>query len=246
MIHWITPDWPAPQQVHAASTCRTGGFSQGKFASLNLALHVPDDRAHVLANRELIKKQLSLPSAPVWLQQTHSTQVVCADFIKGAVEADASYTRRKNIVCTILTADCLPLLLCNQQGTYIAAIHAGWRGLLTGIIENTLLTAPTAQLFAWLGPAIGAECFEVGTEVRTAFIDKSPDFKSAFTRLSKEKYFADIYQLARIILKKLGVQAIYGGHYCTFTETERFYSYRRDGQTGRMASFIWLSEPIFL
>jgi len=242
MIHWITPDWPAPQQVHAASTCRTGGFSQGKFASLNLAQHVSDDMAHVLANRELIKNKLSLPSNPVWLQQTHSTQVVCADFIKGAIEADASYTRRKNIVCTILTADCLPLLLCNQQGTYIAAIHAGWRGLLTGIIENTLLTAPTSQLFAWLGPAIGSQCFEIGTELRTAFLDKSSDFSDAFKALSNDKYLADIYQIARIILKKHGVQAIYGGHHCTFTEVDHFYSYRREGQTGRMASLIWLAN----
>jgi len=240
MIRWITPDWPAPQQVYAASTCRTGGFSQGKFASLNLAQHVSDKVVHVLANRELIKNKLSLPSDPVWLQQTHGTQVVCADTINEETEADASYTNNKHIVCAVLTADCLPLLICNQQGNYIAAIHAGWRGLLKGIIENTLLTAPKSQLLAWLGPAIGAECFEVGAEVRSAFLDKSSDFNNAFKAHANGKYLADIYQLARIMLKKSGVHAIYGGHYCTFTEADRFYSYRRDGQTGRIASFIWL------
>jgi len=242
MMRWITADWPVSKKVHAVSTCRSGGFSQGNFASLNLAQHVSDELRSVLANRELLKNKLSLPSEPIWLQQTHSTRVVCADLIKGSVEADASYTRNPHIVCAILTADCLPLLLCNQHGDYVAAIHVGWRGLLQGIIENTLLTAPTTQLLAWLGPAIGAQCFEVGAEVQAAFLDKSSDFSHAFTALAHDKYLADIYQLARITLKKQGVQAIYGGHHCTFTEADRFYSYRREGQTGRMASLIWLAD----
>ena len=239
MTHWITPDWPAPANIHSATTLRTGGVSQGEFSSLNLGDHVNDLWHHVLENRQRIKSMLALPADPVWLQQTHSVQVICVDQMMGSAEADASYTAKNNIVCTVLTADCLPLLLCDEQGTQIAAIHGGWRGLLNGIIENTLLKMPNTGVLAWLGPAIGPQCFEVGDDVRTAFINKSAQFASAFKDHSQGKYLADIYQIARILLNYAGVAQIYGGQYCTVSATDQFFSYRRDGQTGRMATMIW-------
>jgi YfiH family protein len=246
MTHWITANWPAPQNIHTATTLRTGGVSQGKFNSLNPADHVNDQLPHVIENWQLIKQMLALPADPVWLRQTHSTQVICADRVTGNPEADASYTAKSNIVCTILTADCLPVLLCDQQGTMIAAIHGGWRGLLNGIIENTLSKMPATGLMAWLGPAIGVECFEVGDDVRDAFINKSAQFSCAFKNHAQGKYLADIYQIARIILNNAGVQQIYGGQYCTVTESDRFFSYRRDGQTGRMATMIWKNSTVGL
>jgi len=240
MTHWITPDWPAPLNVRAATTLRTGGFSRAEFSSLNSAGHVQDNSADILKNRQQIKQMLALPSEPVWLQQTHSVDVICADQADQALVGDASYTHKKNIVCTVLTADCLPLLLCDMQGTMVAAIHGGWRGLLNGIVENAVAKMPDTELLAWLGPAIGSQCFEVGQDVYDAFVDKSRQFACAFTQQSGNKYLADIYQIARIILNGAGVQKIYGGQFCTVTEAERFFSYRRDGQTGRMATLIWM------
>lgn len=240
MTHWITADWPAPANIYTATTLRTGGVSQGEFSSLNPADHVNDKQQHVLANRQCIKDMLALPTDPAWLQQTHSAQVVCADLVTGRPEeADASYTAKNNIVCTVLTADCLPILLCDQQGTVVAAIHGGWRGLLNGIIENTLVKMPDSEILAWLGPAIGAQCFEVGDDVRSAYINKSTQFAIAFKKQVNGKYLADIYQIAKLLLNDGSVQKIYGGDYCTVTDKERFFSYRRDGQTGRMATLIW-------
>ncbi len=238
-MHWITPDWPAPKHIHAATTLRSGGISLAEFSSLNLADHVNDKLQHVLTNRLYISKMLKLPAEPVWLRQTHGTLAVCADQVKGCPEADASYSAKTNIVCSVLTADCLPVLLCAQQGSTVAAIHAGWRGLLNGIIENTVLNMPDKEILAWLGPAIGPQCFEVGAEVRDAFISKSREFSSAFTVLTEDKYLADIYHIARIRLNALGIHHIYGGDFCTVSDQQRFFSYRRDGQTGRMASLIW-------
>ena len=239
MTHWITPDWPVAEHIHAASTLRTGGVSLAEFSSLNPAEHVNDRPEHVLENRQYIRNMLVLPAEPAWLKQTHSTQVVCAEQVVASTEADASYTTKKNVVCTVLTADCLPVLLCDQQGTTIAAIHGGWRGLLNGIIENALVKMPNTEILAWLGPAIGAQCFQVGDDVRNAFITKSGQFSSAFKQQEKGKYLADIYQIARILLNNAGVTQIYGGDFCTVTDRERFFSYRRDGQTGRMATLIW-------
>ena len=239
MTHWITPDWPAPAHIHAATTLRTGGVSLAEYSSLNPAAHVADKLEHVLENRQCIKSMLALPSEPVWLQQTHSVQVICADQVMPIAAADASYTQEQNIVCTVLTADCLPVLLCDEQGTMVAAIHGGWRGLLHGIIDNTLHKMPDTELMAWLGPAIGPQCFEVGEDVHSAFVHKSTQFASAFKKHTRGKYLADIYQIARILLNSAGVQQIYGGQYCTATDKQRFFSYRRDGQTGRMATLIW-------
>ena len=241
MTHWITANWPAPANIHAFTTLRTGGVSLGGFSSLNPADHVNDNLQHVLTNRQCIRDMLCLPAEPVWLQQTHSVQVVCADQVTDCPEADASYTDKKNIVCCVLTADCLPVLLCDQQGAVIAAIHAGWRGLLNGIIENTVLNMPDSRILAWLGPAIGAQCFEVGDDVRSDFINNSAQFDSAFQKQLTGKYLADIYQIARILLNNVGVQQIYGGGYCTVTDKERFFSYRRDSQAGRMATLIWMT-----
>ncbi len=237
--HWLQPDWPASVNIHAITTLRTGGVSQGDYTSLNLATHVGDNPDLVKQNRQIITNLLSLPSEPVWLNQTHSNIAVEAHQVTMPPQADASYTGQPGVVCAVMTADCLPLLVCSTDGTEIAAIHAGWRGLLDGIIDNTIMALHRDDILVWLGPAIGPECFEVGAEVRDAFLAKSVNFSSAFKIAKNNKYLADIYQLARINLAKLGINKIYGGGFCTMTEHERFYSYRRDKQTGRMATLIW-------
>ncbi|MGJ0430978.1 peptidoglycan editing factor PgeF [Methylobacter sp.] len=237
--HWLEPDWPAPSHIHAATTLRSGGVSKGTFASLNPATHVGDDAGTIRQNRQIIKTMLGLPAEPVWLEQIHSNKAVDAGKTQSLVQADASYTDEAGIVCAVLTADCLPLLVCNAEGSRIAAIHAGWRGLLSGVIGNTVTAMGNQDLLVWLGPAIGPACFEVGAEVREAFIEKSAGFATAFKECGNGKWLADIYQLARSDLAGLGIDRIYGGNLCTVTDHERFYSYRRDKETGRMATLIW-------
>lgn len=237
--HWLTPDWPAPANIHALTTLRKGGISTGEYDSLNLATHVGDDVESVYENRRRIKDWLVLPAEPVWLEQTHSIIAIDAAQSTSLQQADASYTDQADIVCAVMTADCLPLLICSTDGQKIAAIHAGWKGLLAGIISNTLAALKTTNVLVWLGPAIGAASFEVGAEVREAFVEKFPPFAAGFKQISEHKYLADIYQLARIELAERGVQAVYGGGLCTYTDKERFYSYRRDAKTGRMATLIW-------
>lgn len=237
--HWLTPDWPAPANVHAATTLRTGGVSCGTYTSLNPAMHVGDDANMVKQNQQIIKELLDLPSDPVWLNQIHSNQAVLATTTAPSQQADASYTAEAGVVCAVMTADCLPLLVCATDGSQVAAIHAGWRGLLAGVIGNTLTSMQNSDFLVWLGPAIGPDCFEVGSEVRNAFLEKSAIFIKAFKEQSNDKWLADIYQLARIDLAMLGINKVYGGDFCTVTEHERFYSYRRDKQTGRMATLIW-------
>jgi len=276
--HWLVPDWPAPANIHAATTLRTGGVSRGTYFSLNPGAHVSDDDDQVRQNRQIIREMLDLPSEPVWLNQIHSNRAVKAENPpypplqkegRGDLQqADASYTDESGVVCAVMTADCLPLLVCSRDGAQVAAIHAGWRGLLAGVISNTVaamqipLNPPFSKgeasqfrntdlspslckrgargdLLVWLGPAIGPDSFEVGPEVRDAFLEKSVAFNDAFKAQSNDKWLADIYQLARIELVALGIADVYGGTYCTFTEHERFYSYRRDTQTGRMATLIW-------
>ncbi len=237
--HWLIPDWPAPANIHAATTLRTGGVSLGAFSSLNPATHVSDDNERVRQNRQIIGAMLDLPAEPIWLEQIHSNRAVKA--VKTALleQADASYTNESGIVCAVMTADCLPLLVCSADGAQIAAIHAGWRGLLAGVITNTVVAMQQQDLLVWLGPAIGPDCFEVGPEVREAFLEKSVTFNDAFKQQGNGKWLADIYQLARIELAALGIVNVYGGTHCTFTEHEYFYSYRRESQTGRMATLIW-------
>jgi len=236
---WLVPDWPAPANIHAATTLRTGGVSQCAFSSLNPALHVGDDNNQVGLNRQIIREMLDLPDEPVWLDQVHSNRAVKALKTTSLQQADASYTDESGIVCAVMTADCLPLLVCSSDGTQVAVIHAGWRGLLAGVISNTLAAMQKQDFLVWLGPAIGPGCFEVGSEVRDAFLHKSIKFNPAFKAQSNGKWLADIYQLARVELAAIGITKVYGGTHCTFTEHERFYSYRRDTQTGRMATLIW-------
>lgn len=192
-------------------------------------------------NRQIFYTAAGLPAQPEWLEQVHGTHVLNLDSPWENKRADAVYTRQKGKVCAVMTADCLPVLLCNNAGTEVAAAHAGWRGLCEGVIEATVacFEDEPANLLAWLGPAIGPEAFEVGPEVRAAFMEKAPEAQQAFRPVG-EKYFANIYQLARQRLAKLGINQVYGGDHCTFSESSTFFSYRRDRTTGRMASFIWL------
>lgn len=239
-MNWIKPDWPLPDQVHAAVTLRGGGVSQLGYASLNPACHVGDDPAHVQANRQIIKASLRLPAEPIWLQQVHGVRVVKVDQSQGLEEADASYTDQSATVCAVLTADCLPVLFCGDQGQVIAAAHAGWRGLHAGIIGQTLKAMHCRDISVWLGPAIGPDNFEVGEDVREVFVGGNGQANAAFRRHGPGKWLADIYQLARLQLAELGIDQVYGGGLCTVADAQRFYSYRRDGvHTGRMASLIW-------
>ena len=239
MTDWIIPDWPAPASVRALVTTRAGGVSEGPYASMNLATHVGDDVAAVAENRRRLR--VRVPAEPLWLSQVHGVAVVRAeDTVEGA-EADAAYTRRKGRACAVLTADCLPVLLCNDAGTAVCAAHAGWRGLAGGVIESAVraMGEPPARLLAWLGPAIGPQAFEVGTEVRETFLAHSQEAAAAFAAKQNGKWLADLYRLAEQRLNALGVARVFGGGYCTFSEPERFYSFRREKETGRMASLIW-------
>ena len=238
----IYPDWPAPARVMAVTTTRQGGVSAAPFDTLNLAGHVGDRAEAVRHNRELLRQRLRLPAEPLWLEQVHGRGVVACDSAAGLPTADAGYTRARGVVCAVLTADCLPVLFCDRQGTRVAAAHAGWRGLAGGVLESTLeaLDAAPEDLLVWLGPAIGPQAFEVGAEVRRAFIEQHATARDAFSAQPNGRWLADLYRLARIRLAALGVRALYGGGFCTFSDRERFYSYRRDPVTGRMASLIWL------
>jgi polyphenol oxidase len=237
--HCLQPDWPAPANIHAATTLSTGGVSAGEYSSLNPATHVGDNPDLVSQNRHIIKTMLNLPSEPVWLNQTHSNRVVKAIATDIPQQADASYTDQSGVVCAVMTADCLPLLVCSTDGSEIAAIHAGWRGLLDGVIDSTIAAMQNKDLLVWLGPAIGSERFEVGDEVYAAFIAKSAEYAAAFKQKNQGKWLADIYHLARINLAFLGITKVFGGGFCTVTDEKRFYSYRRDQVTGRMATLIW-------
>ncbi len=240
-IDLIIPDWPAPANVRAVVTTRPGGVSLAPYDSFNLALHVGDDPAAVVENRARLRDRLQQPE-PLWLRQVHGIRVVAADQASAEPEADGSFSARAGAVCAVLTADCLPVLLCDRQGSRVAALHAGWRGLANGIIEAgvSALQARPSDLLAWLGPAIGPEQFEVGAEVRAAFMAVDPGAEAAFRPHISGKFLADIYRLARLRLTALGVTAIHGGDFCTVSDARRFYSYRRDGVTGRMASLIWM------
>jgi len=236
----VLPDWPAPARVKGLMTTREGGVSQAPWASLNLGDHVGDNPVHVAANRARLRQQL--PNEPAWLRQVHSARVVEIGREPNP-EADAAYSRQSGQVCAVLTADCLPVLFCDRAGSVVAAAHAGWRGLAGGVLEATVaaMRVPPGEILVWMGAAIGPQAFEVGDEVREAFIAQHAEASEAFVpQPMPGKWLADIYRLARIRLNHAGVQAIYGGGRCTYQEAEAFYSYRRDGVTGRMASLIWL------
>ena len=243
-LEFIYPDWPSPKNINCVTTTRGGGFSKNEYASFNLGGHVKDLTKLVNLNRQKLQQELQLPNEPVWLNQVHGKDVLeLDDATQSNITADASHTDMTGIVCAILTADCLPVVFCDQRGEHIAAAHAGWRGLVAGVLEKTLQAFPVVneELMCWLGPAIGAEKFEVGSEVMQQFIDKDAMHENAFNAKASDKYLADIYQLARNILTKHGVRSISGGDHCTYSESEKFYSYRRDGETGRMATLIWMS-----
>ena len=241
----ILPDWPAPSRVRAVSTPRLGGVSLLPYDSLNLGDHVGDMPERVAANRRRLRQVLELPAEPFWLNQGHGNHVAAAAAGVAPVEADAAYTRQCGPVCVVMTADCLPILLCDRAGSCVAVAHGGWRGLAGGVIEATARRMDCApdDLLAWLGPAIGSTAFEVGPEVRQTFLEIDTDNADCFQPSSTDDcWLADIYDLARRQLRAIGIDAIYGGGWCTFSERERFFSYRRDGRTGRMASLIWLAD----
>ncbi len=240
MNNLIIPAWPAPAAVHALVTTRQGGASTGPWASFNLASHVGDDAAAVAANRALLRQ--SLPADPPWLTQVHGTLCVDAGAVQSGVEADASFTRQRGVVCAVLTADCLPVLLCDDQASVVSAVHAGWRGLADGVIEASVaaMAVPGERLMAWLGPAIGPTAFEVGADVRDAFLAHDAQAAQAFTPLAEDKWLCDIYQLAQQRLHALHIHRITSTDFCTVRDIDRFYSFRRDGVSGRMASCIWL------
>jgi YfiH family protein len=241
--HYLIPNWPAPINIKACFTMRMDGHSKPPYESFNIGNHVGDDEKAVAANRKQLITELKLPQTPFWLNQVHGTQVACADDIDSATTADAIYARKTNNPCVILTADCMPLFLCDRQGTIVALAHAGWRGLAAGVIENTItaMKIPGKNILAWMGPAMGPQKFEVGSEVREQFLATDPDATAAFMPLPNQKWLANIYLLAQQRLHNCGVTAISGGDHCTFTEKEKFFSYRRDGkQSGRMAALIWI------
>lgn len=244
---FFTADWPAPANVHTLLSTRHGGVSCSPFASLNVGTHVGDDAQAVLHNRALVQQRIEQPLA--YLQQVHSTQVVAARLALAAMEtgnplsADASFSHEGDAVaCAIMTADCLPVLLCDRAGTVVAAAHAGWRGLAGGVLQNTVaaMQVNPLEIIAYLGPAIGPDAFEVGVEVWEAFCLHHPKAQVAFIDIGHDHYLADIYALARLALADAGVHQVYGGTECTVLQRDRYFSYRRDGKTGRMLSAIWL------
>lgn len=244
-IEFIEPDWPAPASVRAAVTTRMGGVSAGRYATLNLATHVGDDPGAVAENRRRLRAALALPAEPAWLTQLHGRDVA---MLPGPLpaSADAAVTFDRGTVCAVLVADCLPVLLAGRRGDCVGIVHAGWRGLAAGVIEATVaaLAAGPGELLAWLGPCIGPQAFEVGPEVREAFLAHDAAAARDFRAGHAAKFFADLSSLARRRLEACGVSEIRGGGLCTHADPARFFSYRRDGETGRMAALVWLENGV--
>jgi YfiH family protein len=241
----IIPDWPAPAGVRAACSTREGGVSVGVHASLNVGIACGDDPAAVAENRRRLAAHLGLPSEPQWLKQVHGTRVVEAPLAAPLPEADAVWTARSGVVCVAQAADCLPVLFCADDGSVVAAAHAGWRGLCAGVLEATVaaLPVPAARLLAWLGPAIGPEAFEVGAEVREAFVAIDPQASACFADGDRpDRLHADLFALARQRLARAGVVRVHGGGVSTHADPARFHSFRRDGVCGRMAALVWIDR----
>jgi YfiH family protein len=245
-LRWLVPEWDAPARVRAASTSRAGGVSAAPYDGLNLATHVDDRPECVAENRARLRQALALPAEPLWLQQVHGCEVACLPKMGSdpIFTADAAWRDRPGEVCAVMTADCLPLLLCDCSGREVAAVHAGWRGLCDGVIEAALdrFSARAQDLLAWLGPAIGPDAFEVGGDVREAFLARDPGSAGAFRARPDGKWLADLFQLARRRLALRGVTQVSGGGLCTQRHEVDFFSYRRDGITGRMATLIWIDD----
>jgi YfiH family protein len=241
-IEWLEPEWPVPGRVRVASTLRTGGASEGAYASLNLAAHVGDAPDRVDENRRRLREALSLPGEPLWLEQVHGCEVAAHLGQAGVPQADAAVVHSTGRVCAVMTADCLPIVIADRAGTRVAVAHAGWRGLAGGVVEAALgaLGGDPAELAAWLGPAIGQDAFEVGPEVRKAFVERLAGADACFESNQRGRLQADLYGLARLALARAGVGSVHGGGWCTATDRSRFFSFRRDGVTGRMATLAWL------
>ena len=242
-IDLIRPNWPVSANVQALVTTRDGGVSQGDFGTLNLGINTDDAWSSVEANRQRLAAAADLPKAPFWLRQVHGSNVVNLDSQTDSLpEADAAFTATPGRVCAVLTADCLPVFFCDRSGRQVAVAHAGWRGLAAGILEQTVATFTQApkDIIAWLGPAISQTHFEVGAEVRAAFVDRDDDAASCFAANARDRWQADLYGLARQRLNALGLTDIFGGDFCTYAEAKRFFSYRRNPNCGRMASLIWI------
>lgn len=242
--HFIKPDWPAPANVRSVVSTRKGGVSKPPYHSFNLAQHVGDDPRHVANNRTQLSQELALPGEPRWLQQVHGTTLLDLADHDGSNEKDGSFTGTPNQVCAVMTADCLPVLMCTRAGGRVAALHAGWRGLAAGILQKGVaaMAADGPEILVWLGPAIGPDKFEVGEEVYRELCTSFSEADTAFVPGSADHWYADLYQLARMQLRMLGVDQVFGGTFCTYTDKDRFYSFRRDGDTGRIASLIWLQK----
>lgn len=241
---FIIPDWPAKPNIKAISSTRLGGVSRAPYNGFNLAEHVDDNTDDVTENRRKLKEYGRLPAEPCWLQQTHSTIVVSANPEQQSIDADGSVCNQAGVVCVVQTADCLPILLTTNNGNKVGALHAGWRGLCNGIIEKgiaAMMTQPD-QIIVWMGPAIGPNYFEVGEDVFNAYDNTYPGSSQVFKATGDRKWHMNIYEAARQVLHKSGVNQIYGGDHCTYTDEKHFYSYRRDGICGRMASMIWMEN----
>lgn len=241
---WLKADWPAPPWISAGTSTRLGGASNVPFDSLNMAMHVGDDPESVDKNRKRVCELLNLPSQPVWLNQKHGNTIITNPLHPVSIAADGSYTNQKGIVCTVMTADCIPLLISNKAGKEIAAVHIGWRGLCSGIISSAieLFRDSPANLLAWIGPHISTDHYEVGDEVRNACAALDDSTVTGFVRNQNRRWQADLEEITRIILTKNGISSIFSAGHCTFSENHLFFSYRRNYKTGRMASFIWMDK----
>ena len=257
--YWLPVEWEGPANIKAFYTTRYSINDAAKpsagredqehadYSEFNLALHVGDKPNRVIRNRDYLRESLNLPTEPAWLNQTHSTRVINLDVQnnlgQAGFDADGSFTESASKICCVMTADCLPVLLSNRQGSWVSAVHAGWRGLANGIIENAirLYNGKPDDLVAWLGPAISQAKFEIGAEVKQIFINTNPDFEAAFVPTFNDKYLADLYQIASRILSGFDIET-FGGNFCTFQQEDKFFSYRRQQTTGRMASLIWINN----
>lgn len=244
-IKIISAQWNAPKHVRALTTTRLGGVSAPPYENFNMGDHVGDDPMSVRMNRTIMRQALKLPGEPLWLKQVHGVNVVDAAAATAGVTADGAYTNKRGIVLAVLTADCLPVFLCDRDGAEIGIVHAGWRGLVAGVVEAGLraMGAPRHHLLAHLGPGIGGQSYEIGDDVRNEFVRHDPEAARAFLAVAEGKWLADMYELARMRLRSYGVTEITGGEYCTYRDRDKFFSYRRDGVTGRMVSAIWLTAP---
>ena len=239
---WVWADWPAPAHVYAGTSTRMGGYSLPPYKALNLADHVDDNPQHIHKNRALLNKSLKLTASPVWLEQTHSAKIISLDSEPDTLRADGSTTTTKDNACVVMTADCVPLLFCNKKGSRIAAIHAGWKGICMGIINNAIKCFPVDEpLLVWIGPCISQKHYEVGSEVYNRCMDLSASLKAAFQQKDAGHWLCSLSEIVKIILKNNGVEGIYECGLCTYERDELFYSYRRDGETGRTASMIWIA-----